>query len=173
MAVTGTTLRVYKCTFMSTSYLMPNGKPCIFVNGVYRTNNPAEIAEFDSMIANGHPHFFIDPNEREVDSGLVDPMEAMRHRIIEEYKASMVQAAGDPDRDMGKSDQTARLNVASTRNIEEAAAGGSGSSLAARLMKIAPPAGQNTGSISSATGQPILNVPVVGTGDEAGAGEKI
>lgn len=155
---TGKLLRVYKCSFMSTSFLMPNGKPCIFVNGVYRTDALAEIEEFDKMIAEGHPHFFVDPNEREVDSTLVDPMAMMKHRIIEEYKESMARAS-DPNNDMGTSDQSMKLNVATTRNIEEAAAGGSGSGLAARLMKIAPPA--STGMISSATGQPILNTPVV------------
>lgn len=158
---TGKMLRVYKCSFMSTSFLMPNGKPCIFVNGVYRTDVPAEISEFDNMIANGHPHFYVDPNEREVDSTLVDPMAAMKHRIIEEYKASMARAS-NPDNDMGTSDQSMKLNVATTRNIEEAAAGGSGTGLAARLMKIAPAqVAQNTGVISGATGQPVLNVPVV------------
>lgn len=158
---TGKMLRVYKCSFMSTSFLMPNGKPCIFVNGVYRTDSPAEIAHFDEMIANGHPHFYVDPNEREVDAALVDPMAAMRHRIIEEYKADQARAS-NPDNDMGTSDQTMKLNVATTRNIEEAAAGGSGTGLAARLMKIAPAqVAQNTGAVSSATGQPILNAPVV------------
>lgn len=157
----GKILRIYKCSFMSTSFLMPNGKPCIFVNGVYRTDSPAEIAEFDKMIAEGHPHFYVDPNEREVDSAFVDPMAMMRHRIIEEYKASQA-AASNPNNDMGTSDQSMKLNVATTRNIEEAAAGGSGSGLAARLMKIAPAQlAQNTGTVSSATGQPILNVPVV------------
>lgn len=155
----GKMLRVYKCTFMSTSYLMPDGKPCIFVNGVYRTDSPKEIAQFDEMIAGGHPHFYVDPAEREVDSALIDPMAAMKHRIIEEYKAQMA-AATDPNRDMGTSDQSMKLNVATTRNIEEAAAGGSGSALAARLMKIAPQV-QPTGMVSAATGQPILNAPVV------------
>lgn len=156
----GKMLRVFKCTFMSTSFLMPNGKPCIFINGVYRTDIPAEIAEFENMIVNGHAHFFVDPNEREVDSALVDPMAALRHRIIEEYKASEL-AASNPDNDMGTSDQSMKLNVSSTRDIQEAAAGGSGASLSARLLQMKVPAIQSTGMISAATGQPIMNAPVV------------
>lgn len=131
-----TMLRVYKSTMPSMSVILANGKPCIFVNGYYRTDNPMEIGTLDSEVKAGHPHIFIDPNEVEVDSTLVDPMAALRHKIIEEYKASQEAAAGDPNRDMGTSDQTQKLNVSTSADIAQAAAGGSGMPLAARLMAL-------------------------------------
>lgn len=163
-----TMLRVYKSTMPSMSVILANGKPCIFVNGYYRTDNPMEIGTLDSEVKAGHPHIFIDPNEVEVDSTLVDPMAALRHKIIEEYKASQEVAAGDPNRDMGTSDQTTRLNVSTSKDIADAAAGGSGMPLAARLMNLnankgaatltTPGTGVQGGTGTVVSGTPVDNV---------------
>lgn len=135
------TLHVYKCHLQSVNVVLPSGKFCVFVNGVYRTDDEGEIAFFDREVAMKHPHIYIDPLEKEVDSELVDPMAMLRHKIIEEYKAAQLAAAGDPDRDMGSSDQNMKLNIGNTRDIAEAAAGGSGVQAApatgmARLMNL-------------------------------------
>lgn len=129
-------LRVFKCTIPSCSVILGNGKPCIFVSGVYRTDIPAEIGFFENEILLKHPHLYIDPAESEIDSELVDPMNALRAKIIKEYLAAQEKVAGDPNRDMGSTDQNMKLNVGTTKDIAEAAAGGSGSGLAARLVNL-------------------------------------
>lgn len=128
-------LKIYKSRLMSVNVVLASGKICSFVNGYYRTKNESEIGTFDAEIANGHPHIYIDPHESEVDESLVDPMAALRHKIIEEYKASMA-AATNPDNDMGSSDQSGKINAATSRDVAEAAAGGSGASVAARLTNL-------------------------------------
>lgn len=117
-------LRVFKCTIPSCNFIFSNGKPAIFVQGVYRTAVDWEIAELEKEVASGHPHVYIDAKEREIDSEMVDPMNALRAKIIAEYKATM-EAATNPDNDMGKSAQGAVI-PANSRDVAPAAAGGAG-----------------------------------------------
>jgi len=127
-------LRVYKATLPSVNYIFRNGKPAIFVQGKFATGVADEIAELDDEIAKGHPIIYVDAAEREIDSEAVDPLAALRAKIIAEYKASEA-AAIDPTNDMGTSTQGA-LTPASTADIAVAAEGGSGVGLAARLMSV-------------------------------------
>jgi hypothetical protein len=132
------TLRVFKSTIPSINFIFGNGKPAIFQGGVFRTDIPSEISALEYEIAQGHPHIFIDPNEREVDSELLDPMKALRAKIREEIlaeEAEKARLAADVTRDMGTSDQSA-VKPASTLDIAPAAAGGSGASLVASLANI-------------------------------------
>lgn len=132
------TLKVFKAHLPSINYIFTNGKPAIFVQGVYRTDSEWEILELEREIKLGHPHLYIDPLETEVDSEMIDPMNALRHKIIAEYKAEEAAKAGNPDRDMGTSD-TQALKPGSTRDIAEAASGGSGVQSAARLVNLLTP----------------------------------
>ena len=127
------TLRVFKATLPSVNYIFKNGKPAIFVNGMYTTDVPFEIEELDAEIATRHPHIFIDESMREIDSAKVDPIAALREKIIAEYKATM-EAATAQDNDLGTSTQGA-LKPASSVDIAAASAGGSGAGLAARILK--------------------------------------
>lgn len=126
------TLRVFKATLPSVNYIFKNGKPAIFVNGMYTTDVPFEIEELDAEIATRHPHIFIDESMREIDSAKVDPIAALREKIIAEYQATMA-AATSLDNDLGNSTQGA-LKPASSVDIAAASAGGSGAGLAARLV---------------------------------------
>lgn len=126
------TLRVFKATLPSVNYVFKNGKPAIFVQGVYTTDVPFEIEELDAEIATRHPHIFIDESMREIDSAKVDPIAALREKIIAEYQATMA-AATSLDNDLGNSTQGA-LKPASSVDIAAASAGGSGAGLAARLV---------------------------------------
>jgi hypothetical protein len=101
---------------------------------VYTTDVPFEIEELDAEIATRHPHIFIDESMREIDSAKVDPIAALREKIIAEYKATMA-AATDIGNDRGNVTQEP-LKPSSTLDIMEAAAGGSGSKMATRLMNI-------------------------------------
>lgn len=127
-------LSVFKATLPSINYIFRNGKPAIFVQGKYSTSVEAEIDELKDEIAKGHPHIYVDPEEAEIDSSLVDPLSALRAKIEAEIRAKMA-AATNPENDMGKTTQEP-LKPASSQDIQEAAGGGSGVALAARLMKV-------------------------------------
>lgn len=135
MAKTGKLLRVFKTTMQSMSTILPNGKPVPFINGRYCTDVEYDIAHLDAAVTGGHPHIYIDPQDFEIDAGLVDPQEALREKIIQEYLASQA-AAIDPNRDMGQTDQNLKLNVGNSANIADAASGGSGLAMNARLMSL-------------------------------------
>jgi hypothetical protein len=129
-------LSVFKATLPSVNYIFKNGKPAIFVSGRYTTSVEAEIKELNEEVAAGHPHISIDPNEREISSELVDPIAALRHKIIAEYKATELSAT-NPSNDMGQSIQGA-LIPGNTTNIAEAAAGGNGQNTSALTFLKAP-----------------------------------
>ena len=129
-----TTLRVFKSTIPSVNYIFSNGKPAIFQQGVYRTNVEWEIKELEKEISNGHPHLFIDEAEREIDSEMVDPMNALRAKIIAEYVEAQNKAV-NPANDMGSTEQKP-LKPANSRDVAEAALGGDGAQLAARLLNV-------------------------------------
>ena len=120
-----TTLSVFKATIPSINFIFSNGKPAIFVSGVYRTEVDWEIKELQKEISSGHPHIYIDPQETTIESDMVDPMNALRAKIIAEYVAKEKAAAGDTSRDMGISIQQP-IKPANTLDISDAAMGGSG-----------------------------------------------
>jgi hypothetical protein len=114
------------------NYIFKNGKPATFVSGRFITDIPSEIAELDEEVAAKHPFIFIDPAEKEIDSEKLDPMAGLRERIIAEYLARQAEVT-NPTNDMGSTKQEP-LKPASTLDIAQAAEGGSGAGLAARLM---------------------------------------
>lgn len=129
-----TTLRVFKSTIPSVNFIFANGKPAIFQQGVYRTDVDWEIAELEKEVLARHPHIYIDEKEREIDSEMVDPMNALRAKIIADYLASE-QAATNLSNDMGATLQEP-LKPASSRDVAVAAAGGEGTAMSARLMTV-------------------------------------
>lgn len=130
------TLRVFKSTIPSINYIFKNGKPAIFQVGVFRTDIEWEIKELEAEIAAGHPHIYIDEKEREIDSEMVDPMNALRAKIIAEFLEQQKKAT-DPNNDMGTSDQSP-VKPANSTDVAAAAAGGDGnqSPVTARLMSL-------------------------------------
>ena len=127
-------MKVFKAALPSVNYVFRNGKPGIFVQGRYCTDIEAEIAELEDEISKGHPHIYIDKDEAEIDSNAVDPIAALRAKIEAEVRAQMA-AATDPTNDMGSTTQEP-LKPASSADVSEAAQGGSGVGLAARLMAV-------------------------------------
>jgi hypothetical protein len=126
-------LRVFKAHLPSVNYIFRNGKPAIFVNGRYATDMPSEIQELEEEIGFGHPHLYIDADEKEVDSAQVDPIAALTDRIRAKLIAEMAVAT-DMSNDMGETKQEP-LKPASSSDVAPAAAGGG--PIAARLMNIA------------------------------------
>ena len=134
-----TTLHVFKSTFPSMSFLLKNGKPCIFQQGVFRTSVEAEIKELMEEVGevgrynSRNPHMYVDEDETTIQSDMVDPMNALRAKFIAEYIAEQTKAL-DPGNDRGASVQRG-VGAANTQDIAAAAAGGSGIS-PAQLIKI-------------------------------------
>ena len=126
--------KVFKATLPSINYIFRNGKPAIFVHGKFATAIESEIAELNEEIAAGHPHIFVDPNEAEIDSNALSPIEALTAQIRAQLVAEMA-AATDPANDMGTS-VPQELKPSNTMDISVAAEGGSGTGLAARLMNV-------------------------------------
>lgn len=126
--------KIFKATMPSVNYIFKNGKPAIFVHGKFATALEYEIAELEAEITAGHPHIFIDPAECEIDSNALSPIEALTAKIREEVMAEMARAT-QMTNDMGTSTQ-GPLKAASSTDVADAVAGGSGAGLAARLMNV-------------------------------------
>lgn len=126
-----TTLHVYKSTLPSCSYIFKNGKQAPFISQVFRTDVPTEIDELDGEVAAGHPHIYIDANEKTVESDMLDPMAVLKARFFAQFQAEQA-AATNPSNDMGSSDQT-QVVPANSQDIASAAVGGSGE---ARLVNL-------------------------------------
>ena len=128
------TLNVYKSAIPHINYIFKNGKLAVFTNGVFRTDIEGEIQELETEIKLGHPHIYVDAAEKIIDSEMVDPMNALRHKIIQEFLAKQAETAGNPDRDMGTTDKNVGVMPATSKTIAEAAAGGSGTPTGARII---------------------------------------
>lgn len=120
------TRRLFKSRTSSCSYIFSKGKRAVFQMGCYITSDPAEIAELDKEVAEGHPTFYVDKNELFVSEDRTDPIAALRKRIAAEERAKLVAemaAATNPANDFGTSEQE-RLNPSSTSDIAPVTAGG-------------------------------------------------
>ena len=129
-----TILQVFKATLPSINYIFRNGKPAIFIQGKYATGVEAEVDELNDEISKGHPHIYVDKEEATVDSEMVDPIQALRAKIEAQIRAEMA-AATDLSNDRGTS-EVEKLKPSSSTDVMDAAAGGSGVGLAARLMNV-------------------------------------
>ena len=125
---------VFKSTIPSINYIFGNGKPAPFINGRFCTNIPAEVMELTNEVRLGHPHIYIDKEDAVATTEFLDPMANLREKIIAEYLEAQM-AASDPTNDRGTTSQEP-LKPANSFDVAPAAAGGTGSGLAARLMKI-------------------------------------
>ena len=141
-------LYLFKSRIPSCSYAFKKGKLAQFRRGEYVTSNLEEVQELADEIKLGHPMIYVDEKDFEVSPDRFDPIAALRKKIRDEIIAeelAKMQAATNPERDMGKSKQ-GPLNAASTSDIAPVAIGGPGSaSLAALKSKVAEVANlQNT-----------------------------
>jgi hypothetical protein len=114
---------VFKNRIPSCTFVQKNGNVISFVEGTYRTTKQDEIDEITAEINAGHPHMYIDPNQKTIQSDQLDPLAGLRTRIIAEYLAAQA-AATNPSNDRGSSEAEA-LRPAGTDVIQAAAAGSS------------------------------------------------
>lgn len=135
--VLNTKMRLYKSPMRSWKYFFTDGTPAIFANGEYVTDEESRITELDLQVKLRHPAIYIDATEKFVSEERLDPLVGLRKRIAEEERAKVLAemraAAGNMDRDMGKTEQE-QIRPASTTDIAPVAAGGDAS---VRLMNLA------------------------------------
>jgi hypothetical protein len=113
-------VRVFKSRAHTMGYVFESGTNVHFINHLYLTKIPAEIAELTRECEAGHPCFYIDPEQVEMDPVLLDPMEALRSRIREEERAKLLLEGG---RDMGETKFDGKLaGIANSSSIRGAAA---------------------------------------------------
>jgi hypothetical protein len=95
---------------------MSNGKFLYFKNGELATADEEEIKELDAEIKRKHPHIYIDEGKKTITSEeLLDPMAALKKRIIAEHEAT--KSSG---KDMGVTVPLKNIGTtASLQNVKE------------------------------------------------------
>lgn len=90
--------KVFKSYIPSNTYITTQGDVCVFKEGKCVTDNSRHIAELEWEIKRGNPHFYIDPDESEIDTTLQDRIaEAQKKatlQALEEYNKEVAAASG-------------------------------------------------------------------------------
>jgi len=113
---------IYFSNPASMQVISSRGKPMMFVSGRYHTKDPGEIQDLDGLCENGSGNVFKDPNMLQLAGDQLDPMNVLKAKFFEEFKAQQA-AMLNPNNDGGTSVQ-GPLNAASTTSIAPVAAGG-------------------------------------------------
>jgi hypothetical protein len=86
---------VFKSHLPSSQYVFKKGATAIFVRGRYETDNAEFIAELMQEVQGNHPHIFVDPNERTIDSDLQEKIRKAQaeavSRVLAESKQEIEQ----------------------------------------------------------------------------------
>lgn len=91
--------KIFKSSIPHLVYVTKKGKNLYFQNFKHVTDNRHDIAELEDEIKSQHPHFYIDPNEAEIDTTLQDEIaeatKAAALAVIEKHaKAAEESKAG-------------------------------------------------------------------------------
>lgn len=128
--------KVFKSKIQSCNYVFKSGKQASFIAGKYLTDIDTEIEELEAEIKSGHPHIFIDANEKEVDTEKLDPLEEIKRKAIAEYLEAQKKAV-DPSNDMGSTDQSGKLEgIANSSSGAQLATNSNGAGVGARLANV-------------------------------------
>lgn len=103
MSSTPVVKNLFFSTFPSCSYVFRNGKPAHFIGGKYSTAIESEIKELEEEIAAGHPHLYINEQQRTISAADEDPIEQIKKKAIAEYLAAQ-KTAVNPEADRGNTD---------------------------------------------------------------------
>lgn len=117
---------IFKCKMPSCNYIFRDGTTGVFISGKLYTDNNAHISELKAEVgevgvnASKHPHIYVDPDECEIDSEMMDPIEVMKAKLRLEVRAEM--AAATSKGDMGSTDQSGGVlkGMVSTATLAEA-----------------------------------------------------
>lgn len=104
-------LKVFKSSMPSLNYVTKKGANLAFNHGRYHTERASEIAELEEEIKSGHPHIFVDPNEKEIDTTLQDEIAKAQkeaaERILKEHQEKLIQGGA-------QGSQNGNVNVVKT-----------------------------------------------------------
>jgi hypothetical protein len=131
-------LTVFKSRAPTMGYVFKAGKIVHFQAGMYATSSKEEIEELTTECENGHPNFFMDPNQKTIDSESLDPIGVLRATIRAEEIAKL-RAMGDPTRDMGSTPQGKLEGIANSHTINGLQAASEAQANAAQT--VIPPSG--------------------------------
>lgn len=116
-------LHLFKNSILNCRYTFKSGKDAIFYNGEYFTDIAHEIAELEEEIYLGHPFIYRDESRITVSKSSLNPLEEIKRKAIEEYKAQ-VAAAQAANAEGSTSDQKFNMaSIATSANVGEAASG--------------------------------------------------
>jgi hypothetical protein len=105
-------VNLYLSTFPSCRYIYKDGTEAVFVNGKYATGEQNRIEELDAEVAARHPYIFTDKDKLQIDEKELDPMEALKKKIIAEAIASgeVVSSSSSSDQSPVKPSSVAALS---------------------------------------------------------------
>lgn len=86
-------LKVFKSSIPSVNFVTSRGSTLVFKDGRYLTDNLKEIAELEDEIKSRHPHIYIDPAEKEVDTTILEEIEAAKRKAEADVLAKHGKAA--------------------------------------------------------------------------------
>lgn len=86
-------VNLFFCHIPSSRYVFPDGTEAAFIAGRYATDDEDKIAHLNYEISKGHQHIFTDPEKLQCDEAELDPMEALKKKIIEDYVAQQAANA--------------------------------------------------------------------------------
>ncbi len=111
------TLKVFFSKAPTTGYVFQSGRSVHFVNHRYTTDNNEEIAELEKECSYSESNYFIDQTQLEIDSSELDPIAVIKAKALAEARAE-VAIATSLTRNMGTTDQTAKLTgIANSNNL--------------------------------------------------------
>jgi hypothetical protein len=115
-----TTLKVFFSKAPTTGYVFKTGRAVHFVNHKYATTIKSEIAELTEECQLSESNYHINPHQLEIDFAELDPIAVIKAKALAEARAE-VAAATQITRDMGATDQTAKLSgIANTSDVSGA-----------------------------------------------------
>ncbi len=121
-------MKAPKALFMNSllncRFSFKDGTEAIFLNGEFYTDNEEQIKELLHEIKLGHPFISQIAGKEIVDTAFVDPMEAIRAKVIAEYEAQQAALrAGQSTTEDSTSDQNQKIVVGNTTTAGEAMSG--------------------------------------------------
>lgn len=125
---------VFKSHLPSVNFFFANGQQAAFMLGRFETSNPDQIYQLDNEIRHGHPHIYVDPTDKEVDTEAPTPMELIRAEALAQARAELA-AAGSMSMKVSTSDSGEfRNSVTNTSTIAEGAAASDSTNAGATLV---------------------------------------
>jgi len=115
-------VQLFFSTIRSSRIVFPDGAEGAVIDGRFATSDPDKIAYMESEISKGHPFWYRDKSNLECEEKMLDPMEALRAKIIQEaIDAGVVQAASTSEYVQAPLKPSSSADLVDTKTPEEIA----------------------------------------------------